>query len=462
MRSFRGVLGLVCCATALVAQTPQWEYLGGYPLPPNAKTPLWIAFGPRESDPQPMSTAYILCGGVDANFNGVQDSGDVPPALVMGWTEAGGTGFLGISLPWGPLSFPLRTIALFDSGRTRVYLPRIDRLTVFSIPIGERLEDTLLTVGVQAVARIGDTLLLTCRTGADSGEIWFLMPDGSRDTIVVRGCPNIQQLLWDARRGQLIVLCEGVFGQQNASVHFVPLGNPDRSTQVPVGDTGNFLLLEGDTLIVVANGSHELYLLDPATHSAVRQPIGVGTSGYGGPREALLLTLPNGQRTALVSTYSRDIRWIDLSSGSVLQILPLSGLAEGMALRRFGDTLELWVTQPFTPTYAADSTIALFRLVVPSSVPEAAMETGPRVTPSIVREGPALVSWKLPAGSTARVWAELYDLQGRQWGRWEFAVSAAGELVAVLPVSRTQLTPGWYCVRLSAGEHRAVLPLLVQ
>lgn len=462
MRLFRFVLGIACCAVLLRAQLPQWEPFGEYKLPPEIKTPLWITFGPRESDPDSSSTAYILCGGVDANFNARQDSGDVPPALVMGWSEFGGMALLGLSLPWGPLSFPVRAAASLRSPEAPTfYVPRIDRLTRFSLPFGERLEDTLLPVGVQAVFRSGDTLVVSRRTGSETGEVWMLFPSGRVDTVRVSGCPNIQQVLWDARRQQLIVLCEGTFGGGNATVHFLPHADTARKASVPVGDTGNFLLLEGDTLVVVSNGSHELHLLDPATHLSYRSPLSTGTIGYGGPREALLLTLPNGQRTALVSTYSRDIRWIDLATGSVLQVLPLSGLAEGMALRRLRDTLELWVAQPFTPAYSPDSSIAIFRLALPPSVAEPTAGAPPRLTPAIIHEGPALVSWKIPEGAGTPVRAEVVSSDGRLWKSWEFS-TREGELVAVLPLSRTELAAGTYFLRLSAGMSRAVIPFIVQ
>lgn len=463
MRLSRFVIGLTCGAVFLCAQLPQWEPVWQYPLPPEIKTPLWITFGPSERDPSPSSTAYILCGGVDANFNGQQDSGDIQPALTMSWSEAGGIASLGLSLPWGPLSFPVRAASVIGNRGATFYVPRIDRLTRFVLPFGERLEDTLLPVGVQAVFRVGDTLLVSRRTGTDEGEVWILFPDGRIDTVRVRRCPNIQQVLWDARRQQLIVLCEGVFGNANATVHFLSRADTSQEVLVPVGDTGNFLLLEGDTLLVVSNGSHELHVLDPTAHAPYRfPPLSTGTGGYGGPREALLLTLPNGQRTVLVSTYSRDVRWIDLATGSVLQILPLSGLAEGMALRRLGDTLELWITQPFTPAYSPDSSVAIFRLVITSSVAETAAGKELRLLPTVIDEGPALVSWKLPEGAASQVRAEVYSTDGRRWKTWELPLAATGELLAVLPLSRTELAPGWYLLRLSAGARSAAVSFFVR
>ncbi len=464
MRLSRFLVGLACSAVFLSAQLPQWEPVGQYQLPPEIKTPLWITFGlrPNAAEQPDLSAAYILCGGVDANFNGQQDSGDIQPAVVVSWSEPGGVFSLGITLPWGPLSFPVRAASVIGREGATFYVPRIDRLTRFTL-FREQPEDTLLPVGVQAVSRVGDTLLVSRRTGTDEGEVWILFPDGRVDTVRVHACPNIQQVLWDARRQQLIVLCEGVFGNTNATVHFLPRADASQDVIVPVGDTGNFLLLEGDTLLVVSNGSHELYVLDPTTHLSHRfPPLSTGTSGYGGPREALLLTLPNGQRTVLVSTYSRDVRWIDLATGAVLQILPLSGLAEGMALRRLGDTLELWVTQPFTPAYSPDSSVAIFRLVITSSVAETAAGEELRLLPTVIDEGPALVSWKLPEGAASQVRAEVYSMDGRRWKTWELPLAATGELLAVLPLSRTELASGWYLLRLSAGTRSAAVSFFVR
>jgi hypothetical protein len=459
MRFLSLVLFALVVPVLLLAQ--QWELVRSHNV--LGKTPLMVFFPPEGGD----STFYVLCAGVDANFNGQPDPEDVLPSLSVGQEESGGgVAILNISFPWGVLSFPLRPLILWQGQEATLYLPRIDRLSRFRFPpFGGweiRGEDTLVRGGVQAVALREDTLLMSRRTPGqpDVGLLLKFLPGvGIVETLSVFNCPNIQQLLWDRARSQLIVLCEGVFGQNNSHVWFLSAAGD--AVQVPVGDTGNFMLLEGDTLVVVANGSHQIWLLDPATHLAYGGPIEVGTTGYGGPREALLLTLPNGQRTLLVSTYSREVRWIDIATGQLLQTLSLTGLAEGMALRRRGDTVELWVAQAFTPSYGPDSTVAVFRLVVPSSVAEGGAGQGmARLFPSLIGEGPARVEWSLELGNQSTVEAEVFAVDGRRLLSWQLPVVSGG-VSAVLPLSRRLLPAGWYTLRLRAGSRTAVVPFVV-
>jgi len=460
MRRCGALVFLLLCSSA-VAQL-QWEPAASYST--FGRVPLWIAFGPREGDPSPQSTAYILTGGVDANFDGIQDSTDVVPTFEALWSDSLGFHQLGLNLPWGPLSFPLRPVMGWTQRppqRTELYafLPRPDRVVLFRLPIPGEVERVLYPAGAAAVALQGDTVVLSRRVGDETGHLVRLNLRGEvLDTIVVGGCPNIQQVLWDAERQQYIVLCEGTFGQNNSVVQFL---RPGEGTAIPVGGTGNFLLLSGDTLLVVANGSHELYLLDADSGRWLRNPISVGTSGFGGPREAVLLYLPNGQATALVSTYSRDVRWIDLSSGEVLQTLPTQGLAEGMALRRLGDTLELWVVQPFTPAYAPESTVTVYRLPLPVSVGEPTMALQqPQLFPMPVSEGPVLLRWRVPelAGVSAAV--ELFSSDGRRWAHWTVPCRE-GMVEALLPISRRLLPAGVYSVRVRVGAHTAHVPVVV-
>ncbi len=459
------VSALMLLPLLLLAQQYRWEFVRTHAA--LGKTPLGLFWGPRESDPDPTSTAYVLCAGFDANFNGQNDPGDEPPSITVAWEENGGEASLNVRLPWGVPSFPLRPAVVRQNEQFVLYLPRRDRVSRHTLlpAINPFHEDTVLRSPAQAVLVLGDTLFVSQRISSDPevGLILRLIPgQGLVDTIRLSSCPNIQQLLWDARRRQLIVLCEGIFGQRNSVLHFLPNAKDSNSALVPIGDTGNSMLLAGDTLVVVANGSHEVYLIDPATRLWHRMPLEIGTSGYGGPREAILLELPTGQRTLLVSTYSRDVRWIDLATGAVLQILPLSGLAEGMAIRRRGDTLQLWVAQPFTPTYSPDSSLAVFQLVLPTSVAEGYSGGGQlRIRPTLVSEGPVWIEWEVEHYHGHTVQVELFSMDGRRCHMWQVPTSPAGKLVAAVPLSRLLVPAGAYILKLTAGSMQASAPVFV-
>ncbi|MEN3027500.1 MAG: hypothetical protein ABDH31_07360 [Chlorobiota bacterium] len=462
MRSIRwSLVVLVLVFSGLQAQLPQWQFVRSHNV--LGKTPLMSFFDP--SSPS-FSPTYIICGGVDADFDGQQDQGDEPPSVTVIAEEGGEVRVVNTPLAWGPLSFPLRPAILPQRTGFALFLPRANRLVRVTYPPLGGPEDTLLSGPAQAVA-VAKGAIFVSRRSTDDPTVGLVIVlrwdvDGVRvDTLRLGSCRNIQQFVWDEDRQQLIVLCEGQFGQRDAVVQFLPQGRDSGIAMVPVGGTGNYLLLSGDTLVVVSNGSHEVYLIDPGTRLWHRMPIELGTTGYGGPREAVLLTLPNGQRTLLVSTYSRDVRWVDINTGQILQTLQLTGMAEGMALRSRGDTLELWVAQPFTPTYGPDSTVAVFRLVLPTSVAEQAEGAGePRLMPSFLTEGPVRLEWQLPNGASAVVRVEVYGADGRRHAEWELP-AASGRLLVLLPLSRQLLPAGAHFLRLTSGPHTKTLPFVV-
>jgi hypothetical protein len=151
------------------------------------------------------------------------------------------------------------------------------------------------------------------------------------------------------------ILCEGTFGSNDSKIFFVlkpNSNNPNISIDsIDIGDTGNYLAESNGILLAVMNGSHEITAINLEDRTLIGK-FPVGTSGYNGPREAVID--PSG--IVFVSTYNSDIRKGLLSNGTLEGILDPKGKPEGIALINGA----LWVANAYkSGSYDYDSTITI-------------------------------------------------------------------------------------------------------
>jgi hypothetical protein len=103
--------------------------------------------------------------------------------------------------------------------------------------------------------------------------------------------------------------------------------------------------------VVTMNGSHMVVVTDLANWQAiVRAP--VGTSGFDGPRESMLLDNKN----LMVTTYAGDVRILNPSTLNAVRPFPVGGRAEGIAMAGG----KVFAAVPFLPgSYAPASLVAV-------------------------------------------------------------------------------------------------------
>jgi hypothetical protein len=103
--------------------------------------------------------------------------------------------------------------------------------------------------------------------------------------------------------------------------------------------------------VVTMNGSHMVVVTDLANWQAiVRAP--VGTSGFDGPRESMLLDNNN----LMVTTYAGDVRVLNPSTLNAVRPFPVGGRAEGIAMAGG----KVFAAVPFLPgSYTPASLVAV-------------------------------------------------------------------------------------------------------
>lgn len=142
-------------------------------------------------------------------------------------------------------------------------------------------------------------------------------------------------------------------GSRGGSRSLLPFYQFEPSIFAPddtLGKTANHIVVV-DQAGVTMTGSHEVVTVDlDDWTTGERYPM--GTMGFNGPRETLLLNSDN----AAVSTYNGDVRVLAQAGG--YRIFQTGGKAEGMgylpALKK------LFVATPFAPDYSADTVVVVF------------------------------------------------------------------------------------------------------
>ncbi|TAE31913.1 MAG: T9SS C-terminal target domain-containing protein [Candidatus Kapaibacterium sp.] len=297
--------------------------------------------------PQPLhiqvrgAEIHVLCGQVDNNFNGTQDMGDVPASWVVLSANAATTlrsrQFLwneGVGFPCRPAyDFSSNTLYLAQSGRIRAFDTQTQATKRDTVLLLDTLARSAMgtsgTVAGLSFARVGimgqDLLSLTLRGRSTSAVVQVLPATGRVSRRLGAGIFAQQAIAYTTPVDgvETVILNEGGFGTSTATLMIADGGND--VTTLNLGDTGNHLLVSGGQAIVTMNGSHTIQVIDLATRRIIRT-IPTGTTGFNGPREAVLIGT-----TLYVTTYASDVRAFDILTGREVTRFNPRGKPEGIA-----------------------------------------------------------------------------------------------------------------------------------
>jgi hypothetical protein len=355
--------------------------------------PTWLVPTP----PQPVTiftqegTVHILSAQVDADFNGVQDEGDVPPHWIA-VDAATRERVVTRPLPWGS-NYVNRSAMAAGS----LFTHRGDTLVKYDVATG--IATTVAVTGAVSVAVTPDgayAAVAVRPSFTDPGSVLLIdVAEGTTiaevPTSVNPGALHIEyaQSELPVAAFHIVVVCEGLFGTPTSELVIIDVdaeGTPTRAV-VELGDTGNGLAIVKDpqfgaTIALIAmNGSHSVVAVNTETAEALAT-LDVGTTGYDGPRDVVF-----ADGLTIVSTFSSDVRMFT-PRGDVLATLKPGGKPEGLAI--VND--QLWVTRAYVEGgYAADSGVAVFRF---SDIISSVHETQ-QSQPSAV--------WPIPANSHVNV-----------------------------------------------------------
>lgn len=255
-------------------------------------------------------TYNIFCLGQDANFNGEFDAGDEKPS----WWTIKGQGSLAITnkvleFEMGDLKFP--TKLAYDKEIDVIYIPHNGRISSYDVLDYSIIEESVADVNAISVDLAGPHLMFSVRNDGSADQVEVFDRENSNILQKIDAGENVIEAKYFQNSGAfgIAFLNEGIFGQNNASIMYGQLPHTQNPTlkEVNIGDTGNDIDYLNGTIGVVANGSHQVTLINYEIDEIMS--LATGTSGYFGPRNISLNEIDNNI-FAMVSSYDGDLRII--------------------------------------------------------------------------------------------------------------------------------------------------------
>lgn len=278
---------------------------------------------------------YVVCKGVDANFDGQYDpqTDELPSLwrnnpLGMGPISA----YKLIDLPFGLNSFPVRPY--FEN--EFLYIQTNGYIWKYNIEEGNLIDSIEFTSTVNGLTINDNILYVTTRVtppGSWTPENNYiiridLQTKQPMDTIEAK--MNVQ--MCKVHNNMLYVLNEGTGADNESFVSVYDLNTKEEIKSFNAGIFGNYFEIKDDYIYIVSNGSHKVFKYSlNGEESLVYE---VGTSGWDGPRE--IVFSPDGNKFR-VSAYDGNIYEFNLiSTTPVLQINAVKKV-EGMLWTNFFD-----------------------------------------------------------------------------------------------------------------------------
>ena len=303
------------------------------------------------------SDFYVLCKGVDANFDGNYDPDtDEPPSL---WrNDPIGMGPLSaskiIEFPFGLNSFPVR--ALFDE--EFLYLQTNGYIWKYNITNGSLVDSIEFEHTVYGFFIDNGLLYVSTRVtppGSWSPEHNYvisidLATKEAKDTIEAKMNVQMCQIFNE----KLFVLNEGT-GAEDSYVTVYDLSTKEEIKSYPAGSFGNYFEIRDNQLYVVSNGSHKVfrYALDIDETFEYE----VGTTGWDGPRE--LVFNPEGTKFR-VSAYDGNIYEFKTTENQPVITTNAGKIVEGMLWGNYYDNDVFVAALINNPDYSANDFVTIW------------------------------------------------------------------------------------------------------
>lgn len=266
---------------------------------------------------------HILTQAVDANYNGTQDSGDVPAQWMIVDRSTFQTRST-IQFPWGVTTAPRVGV---DSLTGLMFIGILDTVWAYTTATQQR-SATPVYVGLCSALYYdaqSSSLYISQRPSFDSPGTIVILDVATLQSRTIGADVNPQQTLVyrDAQnKATSITVCDGTFGQNNGSLVFID--QDGSSSSLTIGETPNHMAIDevNNLLYVVMNGEHAVKVVNLSSQQVVATwP--VGTSGFDGPREIAI-----DNRWAYVTTYAGTLVTIDRITGSINNTITLPAKAD--------------------------------------------------------------------------------------------------------------------------------------
>ncbi len=159
----------------------------------------------------------------------------------------------------------------------------------------------------------------------------------------------------------ILVLCEGLFQQNNSSLSWIDLSNEAVNTDFFtsqngrfLGDTGNDMKVYGSKIYIIVNNSNTVEVINKKDGKSIKQ---ISMTNGAAAKQPRSITFYNGK--AFVTCYDGFVDVIDTTSLTISQRIPVGSNPEGLAISNG----KLFVSNSGGLNYpAVDSTISIIDL----------------------------------------------------------------------------------------------------
>lgn len=276
---------------------------------------------------------YVLNLGVDFDFNGVVDaaSGDVSSSI---------TKFIGLGqqafvegetreiaeLPFY-LNFPINTNLSFDG---IMILPSGNKVYMFDVESETIIDSIDAGMYVTSAFSVLDYLVLGTRDYEEGKSYVRIINDEVGIDVSEEVGPNVIDVtVYQNGSGfGVISVSEGNFNESDATINILKLGftGITENISIDAGMTGSNVVTNSiqTKAAVVMNGSHEIHIID-LLKAEKSMTFSTGTTGYGGPRDAIF-----GDKYLYVTTYSNKVLVFDSETGDKVSEYIVDGHSEGI------------------------------------------------------------------------------------------------------------------------------------
>lgn len=396
---------------------------------------------------------HIFCAGLDANYNGVKDTGDVNPSwwvceafpIMTKYGMVDDQAHKVMDFEFGTWDFfaPFNPGILLKDGESQMYMRQGDRIRMYNLKTKILENDLVCTANSSAILIDNNKLYLSIREG-ESGKVQVFDLISNKFTYSFNAGKNVQKIM---RYGKgLVILCEGDFGSNNSELVITDNDTvPTEFKRITLGNGANDFDINGTKCAVAMNGSHELILVSLA-EGVIDKSFSVGTSGYNGPRNVRFTT----SGLIALSTYNSDIR-IYTIDGTELQVLETHGKAEGFDFQ--GNQYIVSCNQFTKDTYTPDSTVCVF--AGPQSVEDELsinLKAFPNPSQDIV-----FIEGDLKMLEREKIEIRIFDILGQLIRTVPVNMNPTLKLGFRLSANEYGMTPGTYFLELISGNKKSIV-----
>jgi len=313
---------------------------------------------------QNSNNLLVLCYGIDIDFDNQFDEGEEKPSIWLIKND-GSNNFSAEKIAEFKnfFNFPLRPT--IDNNNGILYIPTEGYIAKYDLNNLEIIDEEAIEIDAAGLDFIAGHLLISTNDENGAGKLIVLNLSNNQILQTINIGKNLQETYYYRGKDGISIaaLTVGDYGMDNSTIYYGPINHMfdfDLKNSVVVGNTANHMIYTNGKLYVVVNGSHTVNEIDVNTNTV--RTFYTGTTGWDGPRE-----LAVKDNYLYLTTYSNDIRIINITTGILENIIPneFNLQSEGIT---FIDERTFAVTGIFDQFYSPSNVLMFFTEDQPSYI----------------------------------------------------------------------------------------------